>query len=354
MKNYILLIVVFTIAIVSCSSGDSDESVVDTFHQDYYDVNIAPSLQNLKAALETQISLTQIFKEDNSIENFENLQNQWLVCAQSFSKASVYNVVAVKALFFDVIIYNFSITPNRIEENVLEQTTYDHTYFSTKSTVTKGLGTLEYLLYNNQDTATALSLLEEDEFRIGYLLGVSEEALLQTNSLINFWESGYKETFINATDVSCVDNARCLAFNQLINIIDVIRVTKVGKPAGLESSSSSNATSLEAFRSENSLTLIKSSLEEVEHAYTNSTVNFSNIVDEIAGSKEVSEAINTAFIDVNNKIDAIDTSLYSAILDEDPKVELLYESLSDLVKYFSVDAASILSVTVIPTDNDGD
>lgn len=355
MKKYILSIITLVIVFFACTSDNSNEpTAIDTFHQDYYTVNILPSIQNFKLSLENQINLIETFKTDTSQDNFENLKTQWLLCATNFSKISVYNIVPVKALFYDILIYNFSITPSKIEENILEQTTYNSDYFSSQSTVTKGLATLEYLLYNNQDTDTALNLLQQDSFRINYMLGVTEDALLNTNALLDFWESGYKETFINATDVSCTENARCLAFNQLINVIDVIRVTKLGKPAGLESSSSPAVESLEAFRSENSLQLLKSSLEEIQYAYNNSNVNFAAIVDEIANSSEVTEAINTSFNQVFSIINAIDSSLYTAILNDDPNVELLYNSLFDLVKYFSVDASSILSVNVLPTDNDGD
>jgi len=209
-------------------------------------------------------------------------------------------------------------------------------------------------LYNNQNSEIAFKLLQNDTFRIDYLLGVSEEVLRQTNSLIDFWELEYKDTFINSTSISCTENARCLTFNQLINILDVIRVTKLGKPAGLEGSNTTAITSLEAYRSKSSLELIRSSIGEVQHAYTLSTINFSNIVDDISNATEVSNAIDEAFNTVYNNIDAIDSSLFDAIQNNNSNVEALYNSLFDLVKYFSVDAASILSVTILPTDNDGD
>ena len=196
--------------------------------------------------------------------------------------------------------------------------------------------------------------MKEDVYRIDYLLGVTEEVLRQINLLINFWESEYKETFIKATGISWSENARCWAFNQLINILDIIRVTKIGKPAGLEGSNSTAIESLEAYRIESNIELIQSSLEEVQNAYANSTVNFSKIVDEIADSSEASITINISFNTVFSHINAIDTSLYIAIQENNPNVELLYNSLLDLVTYFSVDAASILSLTVLPTDNDGD
>jgi predicted lipoprotein len=355
MKKYFLFILVATLIVLACKNDDNDDvSTIDTFHQEYYNVNISPSIVNFKTEIENQITLIEVFKNNTSSENLNKLQEQWLVSAKAFSKTRAYNILAIKALFYDIIIYNYSITPSSIEENIAEKTTYNSDYFNSKSTVSKGLGTLEYLLYNNQDTDKALILLKEDSYRIDYLLGVTEEVLTQTNLLINFWESEYKETFINATSISCSDNARCLAFNQLINIIDIIRVTKLGKPAGLESSTSTSIESLEAYRSENSLQLIQSSIEEVQNAYTNSTVNFSELVDEIAGSEDVSNAINNSFNNVFGYINSFDTSLYTAIQENNPNVELLYDSLFDLVTNFSVDAASILSVSVLPTDNDGD
>lgn len=354
MKKYIICILTLTIVVLACNNKNDDGvSSTDILQEEYYDVNIAPAIQNFKTSIEKQISLTEVYNSDSSIENFESLQNQWLVCAKYFSKVRAYNVVAVKNLFYDVLIYNYEINTESIETNITEQVIFDSTYFNKKSSVTKGLGALEYLLYNEQNSNTAFSLLTEDSFRKDYMLGVCENVLEKTNLLVDFW-AGYKETFINATGTSCTTNARCVSFNQLINIIDVIRVSKLGKPAGFESSDNINTKLLEAYRSEHSLELIKSSLEEIEYAYSNSTVNFSSVVDEIADSSDVSDGINTTFANINEHISAIDTSLYTAILNDDPNVELLYDSLLDLVKYFSVDAASVLSVTILPTDNDGD
>ena len=355
MKKNILFILATILIVLACKTyEDNDVSTIEIFHQDYYNVNISPAIVNFKSEIEKQIVFGERFKNDTSLENLNKLQEQWLVSAKAFSKTRAYNILAIKALYYDIILYNFPITPKSIEDNIDKKTIYNSDYFRNNSTVSKGLGTLEYLLYNNQNTNTALTLLKEDSYRVDYLLGVTEEVLRQTNLLINFWESDYKETFIKSTSISCSDNARCLAFNQLINILDIIRVTKIGKPAGLEGSNSIAIESLEAYRSESSLELIKSSIEEVQNAYTNSTVNFSKIVDEIADSSEASIAINNSFNSVFGYINAIDTSLYIAIQENNPNVKLLYESLFELVKYFSVDAASILSVTVLPTDNDGD
>ncbi len=197
-------------------------------------------------------------------------------------------------------------------------------------------------------------LLQEDEYRLDYMLGATKEILRQVNLLIAFWEENYKENFINSKDLSCTENARCLAFNQIINLLDVIRVTKIGKPTGLESSENTNINLLQAFRSKKTLHIIKSSIEEIEYTYTKSSINFSEIVDDISGSNQISNEIANSFKEIYSTIDGLNIGLYDAISNNDKKVESLYISLSKLIRFFSVDVASMLSVSVLPTDNDGD
>ncbi|QVY65882.1 imelysin family protein [Polaribacter sp. Q13] len=356
MKKNILLFLSTILLLASCSkeSTDTTPSSIDLFHEEYYSVNILPTLNNFKAEISKQIELTETFKTNTTQENFNALQEQWLKSASSFSKTRVYNVVDVKSLYFDIIIYNFPVNTNLIEDNIADKTTFDTDYISNSSTVSKGLAGMEYLLFDDEGAKNSLTLLQEDTYRVDYLLAITKENLRQINLLINYWEQGYKETFKNYKNLSCVENARCLAFNQLINIIDIIRVTKIGKPAGLEKSPNTDLSILEAYRSRSSLKLIKSSLEEVQKAYATSSVNFANIVDEIAGSSEISTEIDNSFNTVFNNIDAIDGDLYTAISNGDKSVATLHTSLATLLQYFSVDAASTLSVNVLPTDNDGD
>ncbi len=339
----------------ACNTDDNEApKAIDTFHEFYYDTNILPSLTNFKNEVEQQLVLTTNFTQNKSLNNLVLLQSQWLKLAQTFSKTRAYNLVAVKALFFDTLIYNFPASTSVIERNINLKINFTPDFISRQSSSAQGLATMEYLLFGNNNTNNAFNMLLVDDFRVNYLQAVTHQVLTQINALIRFWEDDYKNEFINARSISCIDNARCLAFNQLINILDVTRVTKLGKPAGLEGSTNINLTGLEAFRSRNSLALIKSTVEEVEQAYTLSTVNFSSLVNTISGSNTISNQINKAILNVYNPINALDDNLYVAIENNDPNVGLLYDALTDLVKYLSVDAASILSVSVLPTDNDGD
>ncbi|NIJ46371.1 putative lipoprotein [Wenyingzhuangia heitensis] len=352
MKKIFLSIVTILLTVIACKNDDTQS--LDAFYENYYEVNILPTLTNFKSEIETQITYTQEFKEAKNLTNLEKLQNQWKTTVNAYALTRVYNFGKVKNLFYDVNIYNFPVNTTTIENVIAKKEVADIESFATKSSTIKGLGTLEYLLFNNQDTNKALTLLENDDFRVDYLLSVSQETLNQINSLINFWEDGYKTEFSTSNGKSCTDNARCLAFNQIINVLDVNKVTKIGKPAGLEKSDNIDPTLLEAYRSQFSLELIKASLQEVERVYSSSDVNFKSIVDDIDTTKELSKQIALNFADVYSNIDAISTSLYTAVTENNTKVETLYNSFTKLNNHFSVDGASLLSVTVLPTDNDGD
>ncbi|MDO6803136.1 imelysin family protein [Wenyingzhuangia sp. 1_MG-2023] len=352
MKKIILSFLSLAIVVIACEKDENKP--LDTFYQNYYEANILPALTNFKAQIETQIDYTETFQKDKTLSNLKTLQNQWKITATNYAKTRVYNFGLVKDNFYDVKIYNFPVNTTNIETLIQNQDPTILNDLSTKSSTVVGLGTMEYLLFNNQDTTKALELLEENSYRTDYLLAVSKEVLNQINALINFWESGYKTEFSNSSGNNCLENARCLAFNQIINVLDVNKVTKIGKPAGLEKSDNINPTLLEAYRSQNSLALIKASLEEVAYVYSGSDINFASIIDGIDSSKKLSKQISLSFSEVNTNIEAIKTSLYTAIENEPTKVETLYNSFTTLNNHFSVDGASLLSVTVLPTDNDGD
>lgn len=352
-----LYILFFTFLLSACKSDNSSdpETILDTgFYNNYYNLNIAPSIARFKTEITKEIQYLQNFQASQTDEDYELLTSQWLTCAKAFAKVKVYDFGEIEDKFYDQIIHNFPINSTSIETNILDETTFDADYFPSKSTLTKGLGAMEYLIYGDNNTTEAKNLLLENSYRLNYLIGTSIEILRQTNLMIATWENGYADTFINLNGETCSQNATCLSFNQLINILDVTKVTKIGKTAGFESSSNIAPKDLEAYRSRSSLILIEAMLEEVKYAYQESDANFASVVNQIDNSGLISEAIATQFNKIDEVITAFDNNLYDAILTDTSTIEPIYNALAELTILLSVDVTSTLSITVLPTDNDGD
>ncbi|MGY5351005.1 imelysin family protein [Wenyingzhuangia sp. IMCC45533] len=343
------IVMLLLIGIASCGK-EENKLTHDVFFEKYYHDNIFPSLDNFKSAAEKQVELITKFNNNRTDENFNNLQQQWFNCASLYSKARVYNFKEINKQFFDIKIYNFPANVSSIEDNIDEDVIYNSTYLDRKSSTTKGLATVEYLLFDDGSKTR----LERNTQRYHYLLAIAQEILNEANDLIQFWQEDYLNVFINSGGKSCIKNARCLAFNQIINILDVARVTKLEKPAGINGSKGTSISDLEAFRSKKSLDLIVAQLNEVESVYSKSSTNFASIVNAIDEEQQLTKAINAAFNELYLEIDKLESSLSEAIKVNDPQINKIYDSLSELIRLFSVDGASLLSVATLPTDNDGD
>lgn len=358
MKRTILVSLTLSlfIIIIACGSDDDSPTISNKqFYTSYYQDNILPSITKFKQELELLKKITSDFQTSTTDENYQKIVLQWLEAAKAYSKAEVYNFGMIKQRFYDVNIYNYPINTNKIESNIIEATNFDANYFSTKSTVTKGLSTVEYLLYGNDfNMLQAKEKLLNNSNRFNYLIGTINELLRQSDGIINTWKDEYFQIYINADQSICTENAKCLTINQIINVLDIAKVTRIGKPAGFEKSDNVDAEILEAYRSRNSMLLIKAMLEEVNHVYFNSNTNISTLVDNINTSKEISTQIKNKLNILEEQIASFNNNLFDAVNSNPQSIRPMYISLKELTTLFSVDVTSILSVTTLPTDNDGD
>ena len=353
MKKLLFGIIILT-TIITCKTDDEEPLMDNTFFEAYYSDNILPSLKKFKITLQTlQTNITN-FQVSKSDEDYDKIISQWLLSAKVYSKSEVYNLGLIKNNFYNLNIYNYPINTNLIESNITQKTTYNTSYLSTQSTVVKGFATLEYLLFGNQNSTEAKILLLNDPHRLDYLLGITQELIRLSQNTIDTWENGYKTTFINANGTICTDNAKCLSINQIINVLDVAKVTKIGKPAGFENSDNITPTNLQAYRSKTSLLLIQAMLAEVKYVYFNSKTNYATMVNAINTSKEISNEIAIKFDNIEQKITSLNNNLFDAVNTDAESIKPIYLELKDLITLFSVDVTSTLSVTVLPTDNDGD
>ncbi|ANW96338.1 hypothetical protein AXE80_08630 [Wenyingzhuangia fucanilytica] len=354
MKKIFVLIFVIS-SFVSCSS-DSVSSDNQQFYESFVDNNITPLLNQLEIDCENQRDAILAFKENPTQSNFNVIQEKWLSTALTFSKTTLYNYPKVASKYFNINIYNYIISPSKIESEITINTTFTSSYFNNKTQTIKGLGSIEYLLYNNNNEQEALNLLTQENNaskRIDYLLALSEYTLAQATSLKNFWLNEYKQDFITANSKACSDNRKCIAINQIINVLDVARVTKIGKPAGIDGVHT-NVELLEAYKSKSSLLLIKASLEEAKKIYLAGTQSFHTLVDEIDDSKKITASINGNFSTTFKAIDDFNNTLYDGIVSNSDGIHPIYNGIKSLVTSFSVDVTSILSIATLPTDNDGD
>jgi len=347
MKKIIALVIVC--AFIGCDSDSGETFDVAALRQTIIENHQTPA----HAALVTESGILNesIINLSNelTLTNLTIAKEAWLTSAKAYSKTEIFNIGDVENSYIHFGIYGWGALINSIETTISDDESLEGFDLNTLPTNSRGFTAIEYLLFNQSDEETLMAL--EDENRMTYLLLLGENLSDKIGTLVGLWEV-QETTFIEFSGSGLGEG-----INQLVNAINntlaVIRKSKVGTPAGLESSAV-DIEELQADISGNSLELIASNLEIIEEVYFSGDLNLNEYVSSIAGNTEISDAFSESFEKINGLITEIDESLATAITEQPSEVEALHEELNVLIRLFTADVSSILSLTVTPTDADGD
>ncbi|WP_240751463.1 imelysin family protein [Flagellimonas onchidii] len=171
---------------------------------------------------------------------------------------STYNfhIGMARARFLHQAIYNWPTVATALEDFIANNEVTEETLAPISPQI-KALAGIEYLLFKSDVTTTNQEFVDNAKRR-DYLKYSSSFLISQADRLLNIWaEDGedYANTFINS-NATGIDGSFNLFFNGLYNSIDTGKVTKIGKPAGLENSPNSNPDIVQAPYSGQSLALL--------------------------------------------------------------------------------------------------
>ncbi len=226
-----------------------------------------------------------------------------------------------------------------------------------------GFPAVDYLLFHN-NVNLLVDYFNDNAIganRLQYLKDVVANANQQVELVANQWNSSYKTTFLaaNGTDVGSSIGLMVNALN--MDYEKYIRDGKVGIPLGVRSLGIPIPGKAEAIYSQHSLVLLKTSVTGLQN-YINgngseSGIGFDDYLDHLEakhGSELLSNKINTQFSSVITKIDALQASIDVEVLNNQSKVQELYDEMQKLVVLLKLDLTSALSILITYQDNDGD
>ncbi len=354
------LILILCIAIIACKSDDEgiETSSFDmsALLRSEVEQQIIPTITRFKTATSALNIATQRYITNTSTENLELLRTEWRSTALAAERVFTFNIGVPRALFFQILIYDWPATPVVIENNI-SNATINRDFIAALAPKSKTLAALEYLLFKSDLNATNLEFMTSEKRR-DYIRFSAENLDMLSERLLNIWSptgQDYANTFSTNTATG-IEASFNLLFNGLHNIIATGKVSKIGKPAGFEASAAINPEASQAFFSDTSLDIIRSNMQSVRAAYfnTNGDLGIDDYVFFLSQSQTLNE-MTTAKIDaVITAINAISLPLDRAITEDRTGVQDLHTALENLRIFFAVDLRSRLSIIITSTDNDGD
>ena len=359
MKNIKNLMIFFVLSL--CLSCNEDESSDNSFSvpnliSSQVEQQILPAVNNFVDASSALNAAVTSYTNETTENNLLVARNEWKNTVAAYENVYTFNIGEVRENFLHLIIYPWPITTEAIENIIIENAEINQEVIDNLSPRAKTFAALEYLLFKRDLVSTNTEFLTSSK-RLTYLQFTADYISSLSLRMHDVWSpegNNYASRLISNRETG-IDGSFNLFFNGIYNAIDTGKVTKIGKPAGLENSSVTNAELTQAHFSNNSLSLLKSSITSIENAYFNEDgIGIDDYVLSLTKTDDLNNAVEEKINAVYTAIDAITTNLVTAIDNEPQLVSTLHSKLDDLRIVFGVDMRSILSIVITSTDNDGD
>lgn len=367
-KAIALLGLSLTIAMVCCREPEP-EPEPEPFDREalltnYADNIILPRYESFQAEIaDLNIAMTT-FSTDPTVANLTSMKAAWKASVLTWQHCAMFEFGPASDVLLQSSTNVYPVDTQKVEANIVAGS-YDFT--SVENLAAKGLPTLDYLLHKEPATATVEAYTTGDNAaqRLNYLLDVT--ALLQSNidSVIDAWESSYRNEFVSntGTDVGS-------SLGQLLNAMSqsfeaVTRTQKLGLPSGASTFSMTPLPDhVEAyFEYQSNVSFIRESVLAFEDLYVGNAesgqvgVGLDDYLTHLQATHNGTQlhgVIENQISEVLDAVDLLDDPLSEFVQSDQQTAIDAYAEMQQLVVLWKVDMMSALGILITYQDNDGD
>lgn len=317
---------------------------------------ILPSINSFEKKCIDLESLVLEYNDNTTPTNLQLVRDQWIKTAKNYARIYTFNIGDIKRSYTHQKLYNWPSFANSIENNINENTSITFANVQSFGSSSKGIAGIEYLLFYEDITTVNDGFINQNN-RLNYLKWASSELRENAEELQKKWDKdngNYTGTFID-NELSSIEGSFNMLYNGVYNVIDNAKVTKIGKPAGLETSKTTNTYLLQAPYSGISAEMVLENLNITEELFfSTKALNISDYLNFKSGDKELSNLFRSRIENCRAKINLLQTPLREAIRSEKEAVNEIHVALKEIKKLLDVDIRAQLVIVITSTDNDGD
>lgn len=312
------------------------------------------------------------FENEPTVAHLQAVQAAWKTTTEAWKQTELFGLRQVMLTHnkLDKWPTNPKLIENFIADDSGKAATIDEPFVASIGSSSKGLPAIEYLIFNpERDEAALLESLTAGDMaarRMAYLVAAADNLHAEAQTLLNQWSpegEDYLTAFMDADDSGgeTQGSINRLA-NEMIALAERIVQEKLGKPAGKNRYNEPRPQFAEAYRSGHSTAQIISNLRGLQMTFmggnpTTDGVGFDDYLDFLeAHSSEgpLSERIEQQIEQAIVALEALDSPLREAIINQPDDVTQAYDAVKTVVVLLKVDMANHLGITVTFSDNDGD
>jgi len=363
------LILSSTFGLGGCSTPAEDDTLQKAVMGDLAKIVIYPwqmELATEATAVETTVAA---FCAAPTEANLIAAQDAWRKARMPWKRAEMVRIGPVEDLRLGAAIDFWPVRPDTIEAAITaapEPVTAEH--IAALGTSSKGMPAIEYLLFDplggNATVLTALGGMDATAVkRCDYARALAETFANDAAALEAAWNpmgGAFVNELANAGAGSKTFTSGQSGIAGIVNLLNAslqgANENKLSGPLGLNTGSP-DATLVESRYSDHSLEDLLENLHGVEEIYYGrhgdaSGQGLSALVN--ARSSAIDNAVKTALTDAESKVSAIAPPLRTAITAQPETATATHAAIRALRIRLSTDVASVLGVSILLNDTDGD
>jgi|VirMetMinimDraft_7_1064189.scaffolds.fasta_scaffold29848_3 predicted lipoprotein len=293
-----------------------------------------------------------------TITNIEQVQAAWKTTMQTWSTVEMLVFGPGRDNYRYLKLDNTPSSPNFIENAIADTVLIDSLYIADRSSYTKGLASIEYLIFDNNNNQTNLlngyQTGANKERRFAYLLNCIKNTKGLIGEIETEWRSSYANTLSQATGNTSQDGIASLS-NAVVHMSQTLARKKLGKPLGKESADQLlHPEYLESPYAHFSWDMILYNLKGIQQIFGTSEKGLGSYLTYLIDD----DALTTRIVEQANKVELLVKARQLTLLDDlttnTAEVETIYQEMSQLYDDLSSSISTYFSITILANPDDGD
>lgn len=329
----------------------------------YADNVILPNFQTFKITFDSLVNSFNTFVANKTVANLITVRQKYINANLKFQHISPLEFGPSET---EIVRSNFNTFPTDTVQINLNITSGTYNLGVLSNLDAKGFPALDFLLFgkNNSD-ASIIALFDTDNKasnRIAYINACLTEMQSKTNTILNSWNSGYRNTFISSLSTDIGSSIGFLV-NQLNFELDNLKNNKIGIPLGKKTLGIAEPTKCEAYYGGQSVQHATETLNAIENLYLGRSQSgadgkgFDDYLEHLKSQyngQSLNSAIKNQFSIAKTKLAAIQNPLSAQVISNSAVVDAAYLELLKLLVLLKTDMPSSLGVIITYQDGDGD
>ena len=324
------------------------------------EAHVLPTLAQLETAMEGLETAATDFVQQPNMTHLETTQNAWRRAMEYWSEVEMLYFGPGRENYLYIQLDNTPTDPFYIERVIQDTTLIDSAAIQTRSSYTKGLGAIEYLLFEgNTGAANLLPQYQTAPDRLrrqAYLLSTIQYTKGLVQTLHHGWRpegDNYAQTLSQATDDGTTGGLSRYS-NAIIHISQTMARKKIGKPLGKESPTI-DPSLVESPYAAHTYAIIAHNLAGIAAIFGQlEEQRLGAFLTHQTGSPTATERILDQLEITQQLLEQRTASLQQDLQTDPTAVEALYQAHKTLHELIRSELSMAFSITVLTNPDDGD